>query len=58
MKQGVIEFVRPEACPINKQARPMKMKKFVDKENFSGLEEFDAACEKEEVIHGLISEGI
>ena len=58
MKQGVIEFVRPEACPINKQARPMKMKKFVDKENFSGLEEFDTACEKEEVIHGLISEGI
>ena len=50
--------MRPEACPINKQARPMKMKKFVDKENFSGLEEFDAACEKEEVIHGLISEGI
>lgn len=40
MKNGVIDFLRPEKCSIKKIIRPMKMKIFEDKKNFTGLEEF------------------
>lgn len=41
MKNGIIEFVKPEACPIHKSIHQMKMKKFGNEiENFSGLKEF------------------
>lgn len=58
MKSGIIEFVRPENCSINKKIRSMKMKQFIDKENFSGLEEFEGGYEKEVEIHGIISKGL
>lgn len=41
MKNGVIEFLRPENCPHHKTAHEMKMKAFGTQENnFSGLREF------------------
>lgn len=41
MKKGVIEFLRPEACPIQRPLRKMEMKKFgVEEKNFVGLAEF------------------
>ena len=41
MKKGVIEFLRPEACPIQRPLREMEMKKFgVEEKNFVGLAEF------------------
>lgn len=39
MKQGVIEFSRPESCSIRKFIRAMRSKAFIPGENFSGLEE-------------------
>lgn len=39
MKQGVIEFIRPEACSVRKFIRPMRSKAFTPGVNFSGLEE-------------------
>ena len=41
MKKGVIEFIRPEECIINKTIREMDKKHFVDKINFCGLKEFN-----------------
>lgn len=58
MKKGVIDFVRPEHCSINKKIRPMKMKIFEDKKNFIGLKEFEGDCEKEGEFHGIISKGL
>lgn len=41
MKKGIIQFVRPEECPLRKQLGEMTMKAFgVQQENFSGLKEF------------------
>lgn len=41
MRKGVVEFQRPENCPLHKQLGRMKMKTFGDTEdNFSGLKEF------------------
>ncbi len=41
MKKGIIEFPRPEECPLHKQIREMEMKKFgTEENNFSGLREF------------------
>ncbi len=41
MKNGVIDFVRPEQCRIHKPLHNMEMKVFEDKKNFSGLIEFE-----------------
>ena len=41
MRRGVIEFPRPEECPLHKPLREMKMKLFgIEQNNFIGLEEF------------------
>ena len=41
MKNGVIEFCRPENCPLHKPLRAMDMKIFdSDQDTFSGLREF------------------
>ncbi|MGN1250386.1 MAG: type I-C CRISPR-associated protein Cas5c [Candidatus Spyradocola sp.] len=41
MKQGVIHFLRPEACPLHKDLGGMEVKPFgVELDNFSGLREF------------------
>lgn len=40
MKKGVIEFIRPEECTINRDIREMKMKEFGEG-NFVGLKEFN-----------------
>ena len=41
MKNGVIEFVRPEDCPVHKPIRDMEIKPFGEQENnFAGLKEF------------------
>ena len=39
MKNGVITFLRPEACPLHKALGDMEMKQFGES-NFSGLKEF------------------
>lgn len=39
MRRGVIEFLRPEACDIRKDVRPMAIKVFEPGRNFSGLQE-------------------
>lgn len=39
MKNGVIEFLRPEDCPVHKKTHKFKPKEF-DDNNFSGLDEF------------------
>ena len=39
MKKGVIQFLRPEDCPLHKPLGEMRMKAF-GQENFSGLKEF------------------
>lgn len=42
MKKGVIEFVRPEACPVHRPIHKMQMKQFGKKEdNFTGVAEFE-----------------
>ena len=41
MRKGVIQFLRPEDCPLHKSLREMEMKPFgAELENFSGLLEF------------------
>jgi CRISPR-associated protein Cas5d len=40
MKKGTISFPRPEECERKRYIKDMKMKTF-DKDNFSGLEEFE-----------------
>lgn len=41
MRNGVIEFPRPEACPYHKPLRDMEMKAFGENfDNFAGLREF------------------
>lgn len=40
MKKGVIEYLRPQECPIHKPIHEMEMKKFDDK-NFFGTDEFE-----------------
>lgn len=41
MRRGVIEFPRPEECPLHKPLREMEMKLFgKEQNNFIGLEEF------------------
>ena len=41
MKNGIIEFVRPEVCPVNKVIREMDVKPFGrEYNNFIGFEEF------------------
>ncbi|MBQ9359544.1 MAG: type I-C CRISPR-associated protein Cas5 [Lachnospiraceae bacterium] len=40
MKRGVIDFIRPEECPVQKTVREMEMKHFGEG-NFSGLSEFE-----------------
>lgn len=44
MKNGIIDFVKPEDCKIRKVIKPMKQKIF-GSENFSGLLEFEKAGE-------------
>lgn len=48
MKNGGIQFKRPEECIVNRIVRPMNIKKF-DNSNFRGLQEF----EEEGVFDGL-----
>lgn len=46
MKNGIVRFLRPEACPVHKKIRPMGIKPFgKDFENFTGLEEFKEVSE-------------
>lgn len=40
MKKGIIEFLRPEECPVHKPLHDMQAKIFEDKKNFSGVNEF------------------
>lgn len=41
MEKGVLTFPRPDACPLHKHLRSMKMKPFgVEENNFIGLREF------------------
>ena len=41
MRNGVIDFIRPEECNLTKQVRPMQVKPFgKELDNFIGLEEF------------------
>ena len=40
MKNGVIEFLRPEECPIHKPEHEMPIKEFGKSVNFSGIDEF------------------
>lgn len=41
MEKGIIRFPRPEACPMHKPIRDMKMKPFgIEQDNFSGLREY------------------
>lgn len=41
MKRGIIEFVRPEECPLAKSLHAMEIKRFdTSLSNFSGLSEF------------------
>lgn len=41
MRKGVIEFLRPEDCPLHKAIRSMEMESFDDAHaNFTGLREF------------------
>ena len=41
MQNGVINFLRPEKCPLYKKLRPMEMKTFSETDNnFIGLKEF------------------
>lgn len=41
MQNGVINFLRPEKCPLYKKLRPMEMKIFSESDNnFIGLKEF------------------
>nr|WP_297708484.1 type I-C CRISPR-associated protein Cas5c [uncultured Butyrivibrio sp.] len=43
MKNGIIEFVRPEHCPKHKAIHEMRVKEFSNaKENFMGLREYDS----------------
>ncbi len=44
MKNGVIEFLRPEECPFHKSLHEMEMKIFKNKNNFIGLNKF--SCEE------------
>lgn len=48
MKNGVIQFVRPEDCVLTRTLHDMPMKTFSDKQ-FSGLKEF----EEEEIFVGM-----
>ena len=41
MKNGVIEYPKPENCPVHKSVHGMTMKQFGVNMNFSGLEEFE-----------------
>ncbi len=41
MRNGVVDFIRPEECTLTKQVRPMQVKPFgKELDNFIGLEEF------------------
>ncbi len=40
MKNGIVEFLRPEECPVHKTIRPAEMKVFEDNRNFTGVREF------------------
>jgi len=46
MKHGIIEFDRPEHCPIRKFVRPMVAKTYAENRNFKNVE-----AEYEEIIH-------
>lgn len=41
MQKGIIRFIRPEECVINKYLGERSIREFVDGVNFSGLREFD-----------------
>ncbi len=42
MRNGIIEFLRPEECPLHKPLRKMEIKPFgTERNNFSGLQEFE-----------------
>jgi CRISPR-associated protein Cas5d len=38
MRRGVIEFIRPEACPVKRFIRPMSAKKFTPDQNLPTVE--------------------
>lgn len=41
MKNGIIDFLRPEECPLHRSIHAMKMKSFgIGEDNFIGLKEF------------------
>ncbi|MBR1931474.1 MAG: type I-C CRISPR-associated protein Cas5 [Lachnospiraceae bacterium] len=41
MRKGIIQFIRPEECTINKYLGERSIRKFVEGVNFSGLKEFE-----------------
>lgn len=41
MRDGIIRFLRPEACEIRHVLRDAKQKEFVPEKNFRGLQEFE-----------------
>lgn len=41
MKNGIIDFLPPEKCPVHKALREMPMKSFDNHINFTGLNEFE-----------------
>jgi CRISPR-associated protein Cas5d len=41
MKNGIIDFLPPEKCPIHKVLREMPIKTFNSTSNFIGLKEFE-----------------
>lgn len=43
MKNGVIEFLRPEECPVHKVIREAQMKAFEDNRNFTSISEIEEA---------------
>ncbi len=47
MQKGIIHFVRPEQCTINKHLGDRNIRSFVEGVNFSGLKEFDGERGKE-----------
>ncbi|MEG0614275.1 MAG: type I-C CRISPR-associated protein Cas5c [Oscillospiraceae bacterium] len=50
MKNGVVDFIRPEDCRIRQKLHDMKAKNFsIDENNFSGLEEFSREGENYEL---------
>lgn len=40
MRNGIVDFIKPEDCKITKPLHEMPVREFGDNRNFSGLREF------------------